>query len=214
MKQEQKTGMDYLSDMAAWALGGAMFIYLGYRTLDFLAFTFREEDVVFSYLGLFSTTIGAVIFALIWKRSFYFDHKAQVWRSDEFRKTVALVMMVLCALGEVALAFADMSMITQIKSGLITLTEGEMNTFMWLTAGLAFLVGAAIAAIKLSPRHPRTDPQIDMSELDADNNGVEDRREAPRQRSRELRTAPQALAKDTEAEQLAENPPTSGQVRK
>jgi len=64
---EQKVFMDYLSDIGAWVLGGAMFIYLGYRSLDFLTFTFREEDALFAYLALFSTTIGAVIFAVIWQ---------------------------------------------------------------------------------------------------------------------------------------------------
>ncbi len=179
MKKDEKTFLDYLSDMGAWVLGGAMFIYLGFRTLDFLTFTFREEDVLFAYLGLFSTTVGAIIFALIYKRSFYFDRKAQVWRSDEFRKTAALVMMVVCAGGELLLAVADMSVVTAQKSGVVTMTEGELNTFMWLTAGLAGAVGVAIGAIKLTPRHPKTDPILDMSEFDADNNGVEDSKEQP-----------------------------------
>lgn len=175
--KERKVFIDYLADVAAWSLGGAMFIYLGYRTLDFMAFTFRDDDVVFAYLGLFSTTIGAIIFALIYKRSFYFDRKSQVWRSDEFRKMVALVMMVICALGELIIAVADMTIISEIKSGTIIMTEGDLKTIMWFTAGLAGLVGAAIAAIKLTPRHPKTDPEIDMSELDADNNGELDAEE-------------------------------------
>ena len=77
--KEQKVFADYLAEIGAWVLGIAMFIYLGYRTLDFLTFTFREEDAFFAYLGLFSTTVGAVIFALIYKRSFYYDRKAKVW---------------------------------------------------------------------------------------------------------------------------------------
>ena len=183
--KEQKTVLDYLSDLAAWVLGGAMFVYLGYRTLDFLTFTFREEDVMFAYLGLFSTTVGAVIFALIYIRSFYFDRKTRQWKSDEFRKTVAMVMMVICALGEVLLAVADMSIVTAEKGSVITLTPGALKTFMWLTAGLAGLVGAAIAAIKIVPRHPSTDPVIDMSEHDANNNGIMDNREGKQNRAQQ-----------------------------
>jgi len=161
--KENKVFLDYLADIAAWVLGGGIFIYLGFRTLDFLAWTFRDEDVIFSYLGLFSTTIGAAIFALIYKRSFYFDRRAQIWRSDEFKKTVSLVMAIACALGEIGLAVADMSLIASLKGGAIMLTEGELTTFMWATAGLAGLVGISIAVIKIVPPHPKTDPEIDMS---------------------------------------------------
>ena len=174
---DKKTFLDYLADIGGWVLGIAMFIYLAYRTLNFLEFTFTDQDQMYKYLGLFSTTVGAVIFAIIFKRSFYFDRRARVWRSDEFRRAISATMMVVCALGEVGLAFADMSIVTQMKTGVVTMTEGEINTFIWLTAGLAGLVGAAIAAIKLTAPHPKTDPEIDMSELDADNNGIFDRNE-------------------------------------
>ena len=175
--KEQKVFADYLAEIGAWVLGIAMFIYLGYRTLDFLTFTFREEDAFFAYLGLFSTTVGAVIFAIIYSRSFYYDRTAKVWRSDEFKKTVALVMTLICFAGEVALAVADMTIITAQKGGAVAMTEGELKTIMWLTAGLAGLVGAAVAVIKLTPRHPKTDPIMDMSDKDTDNNGVLDSRE-------------------------------------
>lgn len=175
--KEQKVFADYLAEIGAWVLGIAMFVYLGYRTLDFLTFTFREEDAFFAYLGLFSTTVGAVIFAIIYSRSFYFDRTSKVWRSDEFKKTVALVMTLICFAGEVALAVADMTIITAQKGGAVVMTEGELKTIMWLTAGLAGLVGAAVAVIKLTPRHPKTDPILDMSDKDTDNNGVLDNRE-------------------------------------
>ena len=175
--KEQKVFADYLAEIGAWVLGIAMFIYLGYRTLDFLTFTFREEDAFFAYLGLFSTTVGAVIFAIIYSRSFYYDRTTKVWRSDEFKKTVALVMTLICFAGEVALAVADMTIITAQKGGAVMMTEGELKTIMWLTAGLAGLVGAAVAVIKLTPRHPKTDPIMDMSDKDTDNNGVLDSRE-------------------------------------
>ena len=179
MKKEKKEVVDYLADITLWILGGVMFIYLGFRTLDFLTFTFREEDVIFAYLGLFSTTVGSIIFALIYKRSFYFDRKAQVWRSDEFRKMVSMSMMFVCAVGELLIAVADMTIIADIKAGTAMMTEGDLKSIMWLTAGLAGAVGAAVAAIKLTPRHPKTDPEIDMSLIDADNNGVEDAKEKP-----------------------------------
>lgn len=175
--KEQKVFADYLAEIGAWVLGIAMFIYLGYRTLDFLTFTFREDDVFFAYLGLFSTTVGAVIFAIIYSRSFYYDRTSRVWRSDEFKKTVSIVMTLICFAGEVALAVADMTIITAQKGGAVSMTEGELKTIMWLTAGLAGLVGAAVAVIKLTPRHPKTDPLIDMSDKDVDNNGIFDNRE-------------------------------------
>lgn len=175
--KEQKTFLDYLADIGAWVLGGAMFLYLGYRTLNFLSYTLSDQDQIYKYLGWFSTTIGAVIFAIIWKRSFYFDRRSGEWRSDEFRKTISLVMMIVCAFGEFALAAADMSLEAALKTGVVTMSEGELNTLILFTAGLAFLVGGAVAAIKMTPPHPRTDPIIDMSDQDADNNGVLDRNE-------------------------------------
>jgi hypothetical protein len=175
--QNVKETMDYIADYGGWTLGVAMYIYLGFRTLDFLTWSFREEDVFFAYLGLFSTTVGAIIFAVIWVRSRYFDARAGVWRVDEARKSVALVMMFICAGGEVLLAVADMSLVTTAKGAVPTMTVGQLKTYMWLTACLAALVGGAIAKIHLTPRHPKTDPIIDMSELDVDNNGVLDYRE-------------------------------------
>jgi hypothetical protein len=178
----KKEGFDYLAELLLWALGGAMFIYLGYRTLHFLGFTFAEEDQIYSYLGLFSTTIGAVIFAVSFKRSKYFDLRpasagGQVWREDAFKKMVSMVMMVVCALGELGLAFADMSLVTAQRGGAVTMTEGELITYMWLTAGLAAAVGGAVFAIKLHDPNPKADPIVDMSDKDADNNGVLDSRQ-------------------------------------
>ena len=86
-------------------------------------------------------------------------------------------MTLICFAGEVALAVADMTIITAQKGGAVMMTEGELKTIMWLTAGLAGLVGAAVAVIKLTPRHPKTDPIMDMSDKDTDNNGVLDSRE-------------------------------------
>jgi hypothetical protein len=176
----KKEGFDYLAELLLWVLGGAMFIYLGFRTLHFLGFTFAEEDQIYSYLGLFSTTVGAVIFAVSFKRSKYFDNRpaskgGQVWREDAFKKMVSMVMMVICALGELGLAFADMSLVTAQRGGTVTMTEGELVTYMWLTAGLAAAVGAAVFAIKLHDANPKTDPLVDMSIQDANNDGVLDR---------------------------------------
>jgi len=175
--KEQKLFMDYLAELSAWLLGGAMFIYLGYRTLDFLTFTLREDDALFAYLGLFSTTGGAIIFALIRSRAFYFDRVTRKWRSDEFKKTISTVMMVVCFLGELLLAIADMSLVTSEKGGTFALTDGELKVLIWLTAGLAAAVGGAIASIKLTRPNPKTDPEIDMSDVDTNNNGVLDSRE-------------------------------------
>lgn len=190
MKKEKKEVVDYLADITLWILGGVMFIYLGFRTLDFLTYTFREEDVIFAYLGLFSTTVGSIIFALIYKRSFYFDRKSEVWRSDEFRKMVSMSMMVVCAVGELLIAVADMTIIADIKAGTAMMTEGDLKSIMWLTAGLAGAVGAAVAAIKLTPRHPQTDPEIDMSLIDTDNNGIEDSKEKNKPQNKQYQNQP------------------------
>lgn len=174
---ERKEFLDYAAEIAAWVLGGAMFIYLGYRTLDFFTFTIRDSDAIIGYLGLFSTTIGAIIFSLIWKRAFYFDRRTGKWRSDEFRKTVAGIMAIVCALGELVIAVADMTIIADMRTGLVAMTESDLKTIIWATAGLAAMVGFSIAVIKMTPPHPFTDPEIDMSEQDANNNGILDRRE-------------------------------------
>lgn len=192
--KNKKTTIDYVSDYSAWILGAVMFVYLGYRTLDFLTWTFRAEDQIFAWLGLFSTTGGAIIFALIYSRAFYFDKQSRIWRSDEAKKAIALPMIIVCALGEVALAVADMTLIVDAKSGSLMMTDGELKTMMWLTAGLAGAVGAAVAAIKMSKVHPATDPEYDMSLLDADNDGVMDSKQQPTR----------ALAQDTKLiEELA-----------
>jgi len=178
--KNQKTFIDYLADMGAWGLGLAMFIYLGYRTLNFVSFTFSEQDQIYKWLTLFSTTIGAIIFAVIYKRSNYFDYRTRRWRSDEFKKSVSLTMMIVCFLGEAGLAYADMSLEASKQLGVVTLSEGELRTFISLSVLLAFAVGVAVAAIKLTPPHPLTDPEVDMSALDTNNNGIFDRQERGR----------------------------------
>jgi hypothetical protein len=212
-KTEQKNVMDYLADILAWVLGGAMFLYLGFRTLNFLSFTLSDQDQIYKWLGWFSTTLGAVIFAIIYKRSFYFDRRARLWRSDEFRKTVSGVMAIVCALGEFALAAADMSLQAALKTGIVTMSEGELNTIIYGTAGLAFLVGLSVAMIKMTPRHPQTDPVIDMSEYDFDNNGVMDKQEQrnQQQRAMNVNASETEQVKQNGKEGVRENHPQKGQ---
>jgi len=196
--KERKEFLDYTAELLAWVLGGTMFLYLGYRTLDFFTFTIRDGDGIIAYLGLFSTTIGAVIFALIWKRSFYFDRRTQKWRSDEFQKTISGMMAVVCAAGELVIAVADMTIIADMRTGLMTMTESDLKLVVWATAGLAGLVGVSIAVIKMTPPNPQTDPEIDMSDQDADNDGILDRNQTTPMKS----FAPSANSPDFEKIEL------------
>lgn len=133
-----------MAEFGAWALGIAMFVFLGYRTLHFLQWTFADQDQIFSYLGLFSTTCGAVVWGVIYRFG----------GLGERNKAIALLMLGIDLLGEMALAVADMTLVTSAREGW-TLTQGEINTFIWASAALAAMNGIAIFVVKLFPEDSR-----------------------------------------------------------
>lgn len=145
-ENKQKSVGSWLSEFGAWGLGGAMFVFLGFRTLHFLEWTFADQDKLFAYLGLFSTTLGAVIWGLIYRFG----------GMGSRNKAISLLMLGVDLIGEMALAVADMTLVTSQNGVGWSLTQGEVNTFIWAAAGLAAANGIAIFVVKLFPEenHP------------------------------------------------------------
>ena len=131
--KEKDTGY-YIAEFGGYALAVAMFVFLAYRTYDFLAWTFRADQVLFAYLGLFATTGGAIIWGLIYRFS----------NLSNQMKAVAMSMMAVDLLGELLLAVADMTLVTAEKGAQYGLSAGQLTTAIWLSAGLAALNGVAI----------------------------------------------------------------------
>ena len=142
----EKSVGHHIAEYGGYGLALAMFLFLAIRTYNFLAFTFRAEQALFAYLGLFATTIGAVI----WGARYAF------MKLDNGQKALALVMIVVDFMGELVLAAGDMFRVVSEK-GAFNLSDGETVILIWVTAGLAAMNGIAIFTQLMHQTNPTKD---------------------------------------------------------
>jgi hypothetical protein len=101
--------------------------YLGLHTINFFMYTFPPEQWYLSWLG-FGLTGGGLIGYLI---VFLWDD------GTILQKWVALIMVVVCGIGEVAAAGFGMTIEAWAKSGW-TMTEQDFNMMLLAIRALAF----------------------------------------------------------------------------
>ena len=106
-------------------------IYLGKHSLNFFQETFKGQDEIFAWLGLLTTSGGAVI----WLLAFLYKSETNL------KKSISLLMVVVSILGEFMTASFDMYMNTTGA----TWTPEDIRTMTYVIAGLGLL--SALAAI-------------------------------------------------------------------
>ena len=151
----------WLGWIAKVVLGIAMLLYLGLHSFNFFMFTFKGDQWIFAILGLFTTSIGFLLWLAVY-----------LWAAEEgLEKAVALIMMFASLLGEFAVAGFDMYM--NITGTLATagFTGADLRNMSYIIAGLALINGLALVAgvagqqiiddvtnIKFPTRNKKTNP--------------------------------------------------------
>ena len=117
-------------------LAVAMMVYLGKHSLNFFMWTFQGEDAIFAWLGLFTTSIGVIIWLLAFKYV----------ANNTWEKAIALGMMTVALIGEFAVAGFDMYMNITGQISNVVWTQEDLRSMSYVVAGLALLNGLALVA--------------------------------------------------------------------
>jgi hypothetical protein len=108
-------------------------LFLGKHSLNFFMFTFSGDDELYAWAGLLLTSIGAVLWMIIFK-----------WLAEtKLQKTIALVMMFIALLGEFVTAGFDMYMQAMFADGFEFLPE-ELRSMTIVVSGLGLITGLAL----------------------------------------------------------------------
>ena len=110
-----------------------VFAFLGLKSLDFFTFTTPADQWFYAYLG-FGLTGGGVIAYLI----------VFMWDADtDLKKTVAIVMLVVCVFGELATAGFGLQIDAWEKIG-YQMTETDFDAMVMAVQILGFAHAAAL----------------------------------------------------------------------
>lgn len=126
----------YLGLFAKIILAVAMLLYLGMHSYNFFSFTFKGDQWIFSILGLFTTSIGFILWLVVYLYA----------AEDGLEKAVSIIMLFVSLLGEFAVAGFDMFMNITGSLATATFTAGDLRNMSYIIAGLALLNGLALVA--------------------------------------------------------------------
>ena len=128
-----KNLVQWIGKLLFWVMAAALVIYAASRTLDFVNETLGNEDKIIGYLALFATTGGAIA----WLMAFLNDARGIA------QKGIALVMVIIDVLGEIALFTID-TLMRSGQNGMTTvLTQEEIYATVM---GMSLLIGLNIIA--------------------------------------------------------------------
>jgi len=136
-QNDKGAGMGYwIGLILKIVLAVAMIVYLGKHSLNFFLWTFQGKDQIFAWLGLFTTSIGVII----WLLAFKYVAK------NTWEKAIALAMLFVSLLGEFAVAGFDMYMNVSGQIANVVWTQEDLRSMSYVIAGLALLNGLALVA--------------------------------------------------------------------
>jgi len=137
MNNNENQGMGYwLGLIMKIVLAAAMIVYLGKHSLNFFTWTFSGEDSLYAWLGLFTTSIGVII----WLVCFKYVAK------NTWEKAIALIMMLIALAGEFLVAAFDMYMNISGQLESVKWTPADLRNMSYVVAGLALINGIALVA--------------------------------------------------------------------
>jgi hypothetical protein len=113
-----------------------MLLYLGLHSYNFFTWTFKDDQWIFAVLGLFTTSIGV----LLWLAIYLYVAE------DGLEKAVSIIMLFVSLLGEFAAAGFDMFMNISGQFNMASLTATDLRNMSYIVAGLALLNGLALVA--------------------------------------------------------------------
>jgi hypothetical protein len=126
----------WLGFFAKIVLAVAMLLYLGMHSYNFFTFTFKGDQWIFAILGLFTTSIGFILWLVVY---LYGAEKG-------LEKAISIIMLFVSLLGEFAVAGFDMYMNITGTLANSTFTDADLRNMSYIIAGLALLNGLALVA--------------------------------------------------------------------
>jgi hypothetical protein len=124
----------WIGFFAKIVLGVAMLLYLGMHSYNFFTFTFKGNQWIFAILGLFTTSIGF----LLWLSIYLYIAK------DGLQKAIAIIMIFVSLGGEFAVAAFDMYMNISGQLSTQQWAVEDLRNMSYIIAGLALLNGLAL----------------------------------------------------------------------
>ncbi len=114
-------------------IAAVVFAFLGLKSLNFFTFTTPADQWFYAYLGFGLTGGGVIAYLLVF-----------MWDADtELKKTVAIVMLVICIVGELATAGFGLQIDTWEKIG-YQMTESDFSAMILAVQLLGFAHAAAL----------------------------------------------------------------------
>ena len=116
-------------------LGSVVIAFLGMKSLDFFYFTTPADQWFYAYLGFGLTGGGVIGYLMIF-----------LWDADtDLKKTVAIVMLFICIIGEMATAGFGLQVNAWEKQG-YTLTNSDFDSMVLVVQLLGFAHAIALVA--------------------------------------------------------------------
>ena len=185
-----------LGASAEWLIIMVVAAFLAMQSIEFWKFVTPDDKPLWVWFGFGLTGGGMIAYLMI-----------IMWRADTaFKKYIAIAMLAVCTLGELATAGFGIK-IEGWRSAGFSLTETDFNSMTTGIQLLALLHAAAMIAFVAGDK---------LAEAfgDEDGDGIpnfRDRDYKPAKRPQEAPQAPKlALAADTKAEALATDPNAPG----
>jgi len=136
MSNKNKPVGYWLGFFAKIILAVAMLLYLGMHSYNFFTFTFKGDQWIFSILGLFTTSIGFILWLVVYLYA----------AEDGLEKAISILMLFVSLIGEFAVAGFDMYMNITGSLATATFTAADLRNMSYIIAGLALLNGLALVA--------------------------------------------------------------------
>ena len=148
-----------IGNLAKFVITLVVLAYLALHTVNFFKFTFPADQFYYAYLGFGLTGLGAIGYLIVF-----------LWDADTtIKKTIALIMVVVCGIGEVMAAGFGMQIEAWVKNGW-QMTEADFQSMLFVIEGLAFLHLIALILYVASDK-------IREMFSDADHDGIPDWRD-------------------------------------
>ena len=114
-------------------IAAVVFAFLGLKSLDFFTFTTPADQWFYAYLGFGLTGGGVIAYLLVF-----------MWDADtDLKKTVAIVMLAVCIIGELATAGFGLQIDAWEKIG-YQMTESDFSAMVLAVQLLGFAHAAAL----------------------------------------------------------------------
>jgi|WetSurMetagenome_2_1015567.scaffolds.fasta_scaffold204633_2 hypothetical protein len=123
----------FIATMFKFAIAAAVLVFLGMESLNFFTYTAPKDQPYVAYLGFGLTSIAFIGYMIIF-----------LWDADTpLKKTIALIMMAVCLLGELATAGFGMQINAWQKNG-FTLTQEAFDSMIMFVRVLGMAHGLAL----------------------------------------------------------------------